>query len=316
MSALAIYWSGFLIDLCIGDPHFLPHPVRAIGWWIQTCEKFLRKWTRSPRAERLGGVLLLIAVVGATYGMTWGLIWVASHYLGLWGAVSLQILMVYQLFATRCLADEGMKVCRFLQKDDLQGAKKAVSYLVSRDVEPMERRDVVKATIETVSENIIDGITSPMFFLFIGGVPLAYAFKAVNTLDSMVGYKNEKYLHFGWASARTDDWVNYIPARLTGFILSLTTGLLGYPWKRAFKVMWRDRKQHSSPNSPWSEAPTAGALGIQLGGKTQYFGVLYHKPTMGDDLELPEVNHIKGAVRVMYATALVCMILLTLVKVI
>lgn len=310
---LFIVWAGFMLDLLLGDPHFLPHPVRAIGWWIKTCEGFLRKCMKSPFAEKMGGVVLVVLVVGGAYATMDIIIRLSIRYGGAWAGIAVQIWFIYQLFATKCLGNEGMKIHGLLSAGNLEGARRAVSFLVSRDVDHMTAEDVTKAAVETVSENIIDGITSPMLYLFIGGVPLAYAFKAINTLDSMVGYKNDRYLHFGWASARLDDVVNWIPARLTGVVLSLAAGLMGYDVTNALRIMWRDRGQHSSPNSPWSEAPTAGALGIRLGGRTSYFGVMYDKPTMGDPVEEPEAKHIVGSVRIMYGTALVSMVLLSLI---
>lgn len=309
---LSAIWCGFLLDLAFGDPYWMPHPVRFIGMAINGFEKILRKQFSGQQGERFAGVLLLVVIAGGTYSFYWAVIVLSQRYLGHNITFMIQSFMVYQLFAVKCLGDEGKKVLNKLLPNDLQGARMAVSWLVSRDVDVMEREDVIKATIETISENTIDGIITPMFFLFIGGIPLAYAFKAVSTLDSMVGYKNDKYIWMGWASARTDDWMNYIPSRLTGPVIAFMAAVMGFDGKNALRIMWRDRKNHSSPNSPWSEAAFAGALGIQLGGRASYFGKMSIKPTMGDLKNPYEVRQIQYAIRLMYATAIFFMLLMTL----
>ncbi len=296
------FWIGYFADLIFGDPYWMPHPIRLIGKLIEAMEKLLRRKDSSSSALKFSGVILLVGVVGTTYLASFGILKMAgliSPYL----RIAIEALMIYQILATKCLDVETAKVASNLEKGDIEGARHAISMLVSRDTEHMEAEDMVRAAVETLTENIVDGIISPMFFIALGGAPLGFAFKAVNTLDSMVGYKNERYLDFGWASAKFDDVVNYIPARLTGILVVFSAFLLGMDYKNAARILVRDRNNHSSPNSPYSEAPAAGALRIQLGGRAWYFGEMSIKPTMGDPLESPATEHIGKASRLMYLTS-------------
>lgn len=304
------FWLGYLADLIFGDPYWMPHPIRLIGKLIESAEKTIRKFAKGEGALKFGGVLLLIVVVSVSFAVPFGILKLASGvspYL----ALAIEVLMVYQILATKCLDVETAKVRKKLELGDLEGARHAISMLVSRDTEKMNEEDIIKAAVETMTENIVDGIISPMFYIAIGGAPLGFAFKAVNTLDSMVGYKNDKYLNLGWASAKFDDLANFIPARLTALLVIVAAFVLRLDYKNAYKILLRDKRNHSSPNSPLSEAPAAGALRIQLGGKAWYFGEMSMKPTMGDPLEEPTVRHIVKSSQLMYATSFIGILLST-----
>jgi len=297
-----IILAGFILDLIFGDPRSLLHPVVVIGRIITFLEKILYKY------KKIGGIILNLIVVGLTVAVTY----LVSGYLEI-----IEIYLIYTIFATRSLALEGVKVFNILKKKDMQLARKELSYLVSRDTGYMQEKDIVRSIMETISENTVDGIISPLFFMVVGyliapntplGVALAMGYKAINTLDSMVGYKNEKYKDFGWFSARIDDVANIIPARLTGAVLIPVSALfLGYDFKNSWKVFFRDRYNHASPNSAQSESAVAGALGIQFGGATSYFGRLIEKPTIGDKKKEFELSDIKRNIKLMYGSSILGM---------
>ena len=294
---------GFLLDLLLGDPLWLPHPVVGIGRMIAFLERLIRRiFPATPRWERLGGVLLWLGVAGVTYGLTAGLLslfgWI--HPLLRFGA---ETFLCYQIFATRGLWNAGMAVYRELQKDDMMGARQAVSRIVGRDTETLDRPGITRAAVETVSENTNDGIVAPLFYLLLGGVPLGMLYKAVNTMDSMVGYKNERYLSFGWAAAKLDDLFNFLPARISGVTMVLAAVPAGLSLKGAWKIFCRDRLAHTSPNAAHTEAACAGALGVRLAGDARYFGKIVHKPTIGDDTRPIEPEDIHRSCRLMLATA-------------
>lgn len=304
------FWLGYLADIIFGDPYWMPHPIRLIGKLIEWTEKTIRRFAKKKRALKLGGVVLLLIVVALSYVVPYYILKGAGS-VSPWLAFALEALMVYQILATRCLDVETKKVRLQLEKKDIQGARQAIAMLVSRDTEKMEEEDIIKAAVETMTENIVDGIISPMFYIAIGGAPLGFAFKAVNTLDSMVGYKNDKYMDFGWASAKFDDLANYVPARMTSVLVIAAAFVLKLDYKNAYRILKRDKGNHSSPNSPLSEAPAAGALRIELGGKAWYFGKMSIKPTMGDPLERPDVIHIVQSSKLMYMTSFMGILLAT-----
>ena len=289
--------SGFALDFILGDPYRFPHPVRFIGMAIEKLEAILRKLNN----ERLAGIVLLFVISSSVY--------IATMYLaGISWAI--EIFLIYTIFAARSLSLEGMKIYKLLAADNIDEARKQVSFLVSRDTENMDRREIIRAAVETIAENIVDGVTAPMFYLFTGGAPLAMAYKSVNTLDSMVGYKNDKYIRFGWASARFDDALNFIPARITGFILIPAAAFItGGSLSGSYRVLLRDRYNHSSPNSGHPESASAGALGIRLGGPTSYFGRLHEKPYIGDYTRELEPEDIRRCVKLMYVTSLLGLLL-------
>ena len=293
-----------VLDLLLGDPHWMPHPVRWMGRTISALERVLRRlFPKTPAGERGAGIVLALALPALFGGgcalMLWGL-----GRLSPWLSWAVQLWFTYQLLAARSLQTESMAVYSPLKEHDLEGARQAVSRIVGRDTQALDETGVAKAAVETVAENTCDGVTAPLIFLFLGGLPAGMAYKAVSTLDSMVGYKNDKYRWFGWASARLDDLLNFIPARLSGLFLCLGAALLpGCSGRRAWTVFWRDRIKHASPNSAHTEAACAGALEVQLAGDASYFGKLVHKPTLGDPIRPVEPEDIPRACRLMYATA-------------
>ncbi len=287
------------LDLLFGDPHTLPHPVVGIGRMITTMERVLRRMVRN---ERLGGALLLLIVVVVTYLSVFLLLkgaYLVSPYVGF----AVAALLSWTCLAARSLHGESKLVADRLLAGDLEGARRFLSRIVGRDTEQLDEPEIWRALVETVAENSSDGVIAPLFYLMLGGPPLGLAYKAVNTLDSMVGYKNAAYIRFGWASARFDDIVNYLPARLTGAMMALAAPLAGLSGRSALRMMFRDGRNHSSPNSGIPEAAAAGALGVQLGGANRYFGAVLEKPTIGDPARELSAASYCGAIRLMYGAA-------------
>ncbi|GAB6180934.1 adenosylcobinamide-phosphate synthase CbiB [Desulfotomaculum defluvii] len=296
---------ALLTDIFVGDPRYIPHPVVLMGYLINRCETSVRKFTSGPRGLRLGGILLVVVVVSFVLLGTWGMIKLAEMihpYLGF--VVHLWLLAT--TLAVKSLGQHALAVAKPLARGDLNEARSKVAMIVGRDTEKLDDRGITRATVETVAENTVDGIISPLFYAFIGGAPLAMAYKAINTMDSMIGHRNEKYLHLGWAAARLDDLANFIPARLAGFC---------YPWLAVFypggffttvRVILRDAPKHPSPNSGIPEAAVAGALGIQLGGTNHYGGQISHRSVMGEEKLPLSYSHIPQALNLTYGvTALV-----------
>ena len=313
LSILAVVL-GFVLDLLIGDPHWLYHPIRLVGARISALEKLLRGvFPKNKNGELAAGVFLLALTAGITTGCAWGLLYLAGR-IHPWVRFALETVMCYQLLATKALKDETMKVYTALSQGDLKQARYAVSMVVGRDTEVLDETGVTKAAVETVAENASDGVIAPLLFLAIGGAPLGFFYKAVNTMDSMVGYKNDKYLYFGRAAARFDDVLNYIPARLSGALMSAAASFCGLDAGNAWKIFLRDRRNHSSPNSAHTEAAAAGALHIQLAGNAYYFGKLYEKPTIGDPDRPVEYEDIRRVNRLLYATAVLTLIVFMVVK--
>ena len=292
---------GFVLDLLFGDPHWLPHPIRLIGNLIASLEK-LNKKELSDTKKFLRGFAMVVIVIAWTTGVT--AVILEGAY-GLHPAIgcAVEAIMTYQILATKCLKVESMKVYEQLQKQNLPAARKAVSMIVGRDTEQLDETGVAKAAIETVAENASDGVIAPMIYLAVGGPVLGFAYKAVNTMDSMVGYKNDKYLYFGRCAAKLDDVVNYIPARISAWLMILASACERMNWKNAEKIYKRDRYCHASPNSAQTEAVMAGALEVQLAGDAVYFGKVVKKPTIGDDIRPVEAEDIKRANHLMYLTS-------------
>ena len=300
---------GFLLDLLLGDPRWLPHPIRAIGALIAALEKVLRKIFPKNRSGQLAGcVALVILVLVLSGGFTLLVLWLCGK-VGLWLRFLAETILCFQLLATRSLKGESMKVYKALKAGDLEGARYAVSMIVGRDTQCLDEAGVARAAVETVAENASDGVIAPLIFLAIGGAPLGMVYKAVNTMDSMVGYKNDQYLWFGRCAAKLDDVVNFIPARLAGLLMCLGAGFSGFDAPNALRIFRRDRKNHKSPNSAHTEAAAAGALHIQLGGSNYYFGKLVEKPTIGDADHPVEPLDIVRVNRLMYATAFLALVL-------
>ena len=280
--------AGFVLDFIFGDPVWLYHPVRLIGKWISFLEKLLRRKTGEKRQIAAGGILWILTVA-VVYSVTAGILWIVRK----WGPAAgfiLETFWCYQIFAARCLVSESGKVYERLKEKDLPGSRKAVSMIVGRDTENLSFEGVTKAAVETVAENTSDGVTAPLLYLLLGGAPLGFLYKAVNTMDSMLGYKNETYLYFGRIPAKMDDLFNYIPARLTAWFMVLASFLTGLNGKNAWKIYRRDCRKHASPNSAQSEAVCAGALDVQLAGDAVYFGKIHKKEFIGDPLRKIEAE--------------------------
>lgn len=295
------YWAllaGCALDLLLGDPAWLYHPVCIIGKYISWCEKKLR--ARGGDLRR-SAVLLTASTVLVTTAAA-GLLVFLSGLLGRVPRLIVMALLDWMGLSAKCLAQEAVGVEKALGRG-IEAGRRQVARIVGRDTAALSEREVVCATIETVAENTTDGIISPMVYGLLGGPVFMWAFKASSTLDSMVGYLDEKYRDIGWSSAKLDDVWNYLPARLTGCLLSLGAALCGLDGKSAFRIMRRDHRNHKSPNCAWSEAAAAGALHVQLGGTHLYFGKPVAKPTIGDDLRAPKREDIRATVRMMYAAS-------------
>ncbi|MHA4989974.1 adenosylcobinamide-phosphate synthase CbiB [Cetobacterium somerae] len=309
MSIILKIWIAYLLDLILGDPYWFPHPVRFIGKYIT----FIENEVYSLKNKKIWGGVLALTVILSTVMLSYYIARISEF---------LEIFFLYTTLATKSLGAEGIKVYKILKSGDLEKAQKELSYLVSRDTGEMDEVQVVRSTMETIAENSVDGVIAPMFYAFLGSfividgvslaLPLAMGYKAVNTLDSMVGYKNDKYIDFGMVSAKVDDFFNFIPARLSGLIIiPIATFLLGMGIKKPLKIFFRDRKNHSSPNSGHPEAVFAGAIGVQFGGKTKYFGKYFEKPTIGDKLKEFQCEDIKKCYKIMFMTSFVGIVLFT-----
>ncbi|ASS76466.1 cobalamin biosynthesis protein CobD [Tumebacillus algifaecis] len=300
---------AYLIDLLVGDPRWLPHPVVWMGKAITQLDRLLSKRQRSKWPERLIGTLFPLVIAGGVFALSYWLLQLL-YAIHPWLSIALEIWLISTTIAVKGLADAGRGVYQALKKGDLALARQRLSWIVGRDTEHLDEREIARGGIETVAENIVDAVTAPLFYALLGGAPLALAYRAVNTLDSMVGYKNDKYLHLGWASARLDDIANYIPARLTVPFLVLAAGGRG---KRAWQIARRDASKHPSPNSGWAEAAVAGALGIRLGGENRYHGVPSFRAYLGDPTREITPDHILQTIRMLYvSTALYLAFLLSI----
>ena len=302
---LAAILAGYLLDLCLGDPHSMPHPVRAIGNLIVWLEKYLRpagKKHATERGERRAGVLFVCLVLLVTGSVAGAILWI-SRLGGIWIQTVVEAVMTYYLLAARSLRDESMAVCRKLEAGEIEEARYAVSMIVGRDTKPLSEAGIARAAVETVAESASDGVIAPLFYLAIGGPLLGWLYKAVNTMDSMVGYKNDRYLHFGRAAAKLDDLVNLIPSRLAALLLIVAAYLLRYDGKNAYRIWRRDRRNHKSPNSAQTESACAGALSLRLAGDAWYFGKLVPKPYIGDEIHPIEPQDIRRVNRLMYGAA-------------
>lgn len=297
------------MDLIFGDPHWLPHPICLIGNMIGFLERNLRKLLApNPTALLAGGALMVIIVLVVSFAVPYYILQLVEA-VSPWLRFGLETIMFYQIFATKCLRDESMKVFTALDNNDLADARMKLSWIVGRDTKNLSAEEVTKGAVETVAENTADGIIAPMLYMFLGGAPLAFLYKGINTMDSMVGYKNDKYLYFGRCAAKLDDLANLIPARIAGLVMIIAAFLVGLNGPGAWKIFWRDRYHHLSPNSAMTESVTAGALNIQLGGDHYYFGKLVHKETIGDDIRPVCPQDIMQANRLLYMTAVVSLIL-------
>ena len=314
LQILLAVFLGFLLDLCFGDPHWMPHPVVYIGRLISLLERVLRRlFPATKGGEHAGGILLVILVLAATGSAGYGLLWLFARIHPILG-FALQVFWCYQILAARCLRDEARRVQNALETGSLPDARAAVAGLVGRDTEQLSAQGVAKAAVETVAENSTDGVVAPLCFLMLGGAGLGLLYKAVNTMDSMVGYRNERYQYFGTAAARLDDVCNFLPARLSALLMILSALMTGLDGKHAFRIWLRDRRKHKSPNSAQTESVCAGALGVELAGDASYFGTVQHKPAIGDGLRPIEARDIERACRLMLADSLLAVLLLGAVR--
>lgn len=309
--------AGFVLDLLIGDPHFIPHPVRLIGSLISFCDKRLNcdaGYNISEKKLNLikykRGMLLTFTVIFATFAMS-VIIILAAYSINLYAGVVAEAVMTWQILATKCLRVESMRVYDALRTDGVDAGRRAVSMIVGRDTSVLDAAGVTRAAVETIAENTSDGVIAPMLYTAIGGPVLGFVYKAVNTMDSMLGYKNDKYMYFGRFAARLDDVVNFIPARISAYLMIAAAFIGGrqFDGKNAYRIFKRDRFNHASPNSAQTESVCAGALRVQLAGDAVYFGKLVKKKYIGDGLREIEYEDIKRANRLMYITAFLCELL-------
>ena len=298
---------GFVLDTLFGDPPWLPHPVVLMGKAISALEKRLRaRMPQTPQGELLGGAVVAFTLPVGTFLLT-SLVCLGAAKLSPWLGLAVQMFWCGQALAAKGLAQESTNVYRALIKPDLPAARKAVSRIVGRDTQNLTLEGVTKAAVETVAENASDGVIAPLLYMLLGGAPLALTYKAINTMDSMLGYKNEKYLYFGRAAAKLDDAANYFPSRLAGLLWCAAAALTGNSPKGAWRIWRRDRRSHASPNSTQTESACAVALGVQLAGPAYYFGEYYAKPTIGDPLRPIEPEDIRRANRMMYAESVLAL---------
>ncbi|AKU25610.1 cobalamin biosynthesis protein CobD [Geobacillus stearothermophilus] len=303
MTHLAALTLALFLDALVGDPRWLPHPVRGMGMMIAWLD---RRWNQGTK-RRTKGAAAVAVVLAAVYGISAFIVYV-GYALSVYVGVAIEAALIFTAIATKSLAEAAEDVRRPLEAGDLPAARRALSMIVGRDTERLDEAGITRACVETVAENTSDGITAPLFYAALGGAPLALLYRAVNTCDSMIGYKNEKYREFGWAAARLDDALNYIPARLTALVMVLVFG--GRRFRLALSILFRDARRHPSPNSGWLEAAMAGLLGVQLGGTNTYGGVVSRRPTLGDPAAPLRAAHIRQAVRIMIGTVLVFTLLL------
>ena len=317
-SALLIIIFAYILDLLLGDPKWLPHPVRWIGRYITFLEDKIKRFADTPLSEKIGGIFLFIIVVGSVFGLIWFLLLLSTHHSPL-ATLILAVFLAYTTLSIKSLHQEAYSVIHALNpslsplyqrgEGGIDAARKRLSNIVGRDTQNLSEEEIYRAVVETVAENTSDGIIAPLFYLAVGGPALALAYKAVNTLDSMVGYKNERYENFGWFSARMDDATNFIPARLTSILIVAASFILRFNWKDSLKIIWRNARNHPSPNAGYPEAAVAGALGVQLGGTNYYFGAPHNRPFIGDKNNEFTIKSVKDTLKIMHLAAFLGIIL-------
>lgn len=299
--------AAVVIDWIVGDPRWFPHPVIFMGRLIRVLEKSGRKYFKSDVALKCFGGFIVIVLVFVSFEVPFLVLYIFRRNVVLFSAVN--ILLMTTALSARCLDYEASGVYCYLKDNDMVSARKKLSFIVGRDTENLEKNEVIRAAVETVAENTSDGVIAPLFYGFIFGAPLAMAYKAVNTMDSMLGYMNEKYRYIGFFPAKVDDVFNFIPARISGFLIGIVSPLCSGSIVNSLGIMIRDRKNHKSPNCAYPEAAVAGALNIQLGGTNVYFGKKVYKPTIGDNIKSLECIHIKNTIRLMYFSEVMAVIL-------
>ncbi len=310
------FFIGFLIDRIIGDPHRMPHPVRLMGRLISLLDraflgKEIKEKTRNPKKEFVLGALLWLIVVTLTFTCGFA-IWFFTHLYSSYLGIAVEAVLTAYCLAAKSLKDESMKVYKALEDEGLKAGQKAVSMIVGRDTDVLDEDGVIRATVETVAENTSDGVIAPFIYCFLGGAVFGLVYKAVNTMDSMLGYHNDRYEYFGKFAAKMDDVFNFIPARISALLMIGASLFMGkeYSAKGAARIFGRDRYNHKSPNSAQTESTLAGALSVRLAGDASYFGKVVKKPYIGDDTRPIERKDIKRACRLMYATETLCVILM------
>ena len=297
---------GFILDTIIGDPYKLPHPIRWIGSFISILEKLCRKIAKSNTMLMILGAILVFIVVFVSGGITLLVLKLASF--NKYAYLIVSSVICYYMLAGKSLKTESMKVYKAFENNDTEGARKAVSMIVGRDTQSLTKEGIIKAAVETVAENSSDGVVAPLIYMLIFGPVGGVVYKAVNTMDSMIGYVEEKYFYIGKFAAKLDDVLNYIPARISGILVIISAFILRYDYKNAFRIFKRERRKHASPNSAQTESAMAGALGVQLAGDATYFGVVHKKPYIGDKKREIENEDIKRANDIMYTMTIICLV--------
>ncbi len=309
ISPSLIAMAAFFLDTVLGDPQTRWHPVAVLGRLIAFLEKLLYPPRGSDTQKFAMGSLLTLLVLCISYAFAEGLLLVARQLPVAWGAYVVSVILLYFCISPRMLAKAGQDIYALLVKGDIAAAREHVGYIVGRDTAELDEADAARAAIETVAENTVDGVIAPLFFFALGGAPLAVLYRAANTMDSMLGYKNERYLYFGRMAARVDDVLNFVPARMTGILFVMAAFLLGYDGRNALNILVRDAAGHPSPNGGHAEAPVAGALHIRLGGINYYFGERHFRAYMGDAHMEITAKHILGAIRLMYTVTVLYLLL-------
>lgn len=302
---------GFILDSIIGDPYNFPHPIRAVGRLISCMEKFVRKHFSSLKK---GGIFLALTVILVSTAIPAALL-ILCYKIHIIVGITIESILCCYMIAARCLQKESMKVCRAAEKNDIESARSAVAMIVGRDTAVLDSDGIIRAAVETVAENSSDGVTTPLFYMGIGGAAAGFLYKSVNTMDSMIGYKNEKYAELGWFAAKLDDLLNFIPSRLTAMLMIVVSPLIKMDGKNAYHIWNRDRRNHSSPNSAQTESVCAGALHIRLAGDAWYFGELHKKPYIGDNDRSIEPQDICRANRLMYASSVIMLVIACVLRI-
>ena len=309
-------FTAFILDQIFGDPRNFPHPVVIIGKLISAMERFTRKvFPKTSGGELTAGAFTWVIVATLSFAVPFiALVLLAK--VNVWAAFALNTFWSYQIFASKSLKEQSMLVYRYLEAEDLPNSRKYLSWIVGRDTSELDPEEITKAVVETVAENTSDGVTAPMLYMMILGAPLGMLYKAINTMDSMLGYKNDRYMYFGRIPAKIDDVANFIPARITGLLMCLTAPLIGLDGRNAYRIYKRDRLKHLSPNSGHLEAACAGAMHIMLGGDSYYFGKLVEKASLGDPDREVRITDIPLSIKMMYASSLAMLALLEVVRIV
>ena len=306
---------GFILDFIFGDPRWLPHPICFIGKLISVTEKAVRRFCgEKPEGLLMGGFVLVVIVLTVTFAVPYFILTLAEMYSPVL-AFAVETFMFYQIFAMRSLKEASLQVYDALKSGDLQEARKKLSWIVGRDTAELTDEEVAKAAVETVAENTSDGVIAPLIYMAIGGGVLGCVYKAINTMDSMVGYKNDRYINFGRFAAKLDDIANYIPSRISAYLMIFASKIMGCNSRNAYRIFKRDSRNHASPNSAQTESVVAGALEIQLAGDAYYFGKLYKKPFIGDGIKPIKYDNIADSIKLMYMTSVISAVLFVGLKV-